>query len=264
MDFGLNGKRALMLASSGGLGYASARALAGEGVAVCVSGSDGQRAQDAAARIASETGGSAIGLAGDMSDPANMVALARAAEEALGGPPDILFVNHGGPPLRTALEVTQAEFETHANRMLHSPVRMVQAVVPGMQARGWGRVIMVGAAGIVEPIPNNVLSNTLRTSLAYYMKTLAGEVVKDGVTVNIVSPVAVLTDRTRYTAGALGAKKGRTADEELADRESKLPGGRFGSTEEFATTVCFIASGLAGYSTGSNWRVDGGSAKGLG
>ncbi len=264
MDLGLTGKRALLLASSSGLGYAAAAALAREGVAVCVSSSDAARAGEAAARIAAETNGIAVGLAGDLSDPANMEPLARAAEQALGGPPDILFVNHGGPPLRTALEVTQEEFETHANRMLYSPVRLTQIVVPDMQARGWGRVIMVGAAGIVEPIPNNVLSNTLRTSLAYYMKTLAGEVVKDGVTVNVVSPVAVLTDRTRYTAGSLGKKKGRTADEELADRESRLPGGRFGSTEEFAATVCFVASGKAGYSTGSNWRVDGGSASGLG
>ncbi len=264
MDLGLTGKRALLLASSSGLGYAAAAALAREGVAVCVSSSDAARAGEAAARIAAETNGIAVGLAGDLSDPANMEPLAHAAEQALGGPPDILFVNHGGPPLRTALEVTRDEFETNANRMFYSPVRLTQIVVPDMQARGWGRVIMVGAAGIVEPIPNNVLSNTLRTSLAYYMKTLAGEVVKDGVTVNVVSPVAVLTDRTRYTAAALGEKKGRTADEELADRESRLPGGRFGSTEEFAATVCFVASGMAGYSTGSNWRVDGGSASGLG
>ena len=264
MDLGIRGKRALLLASSGGLGFAAALALAREGVAVCVSSSDAQRARDAAHRIAEETGAPAHGLAGDLSDPANMDALAAGAEDALGGPVDILFCNHGGPPLRTALEVTQDELGAHATAMLLSQIRMVQRVVPGMVARGWGRVMMVGAAGVAEPIPSNVLSNTFRTGLAWYMKTLAGEVVKDGVTVNIVSPVAVLTERTRYTAGALGAKKGLTAEQELAAREARLPGGRFGRTEEFGAMVAFLASRDAAYCTGANWRVDGGSAKSVG
>ena len=264
MDLGLTGKRALLLAASGGLGYAAALALSQEGVSVCVSSSDPDRAREAAARISGETGGLAVGLPGDLSDPANMDRLAADAEAALGGPIDILFCNHGGPPLRTALEVTGQDLSEQANRMLLSPIRIAQAAVPGMQARKWGRVIMVGAAGIAEPIPNNVLSNTFRTALAYYMKTLAGEVIRDGVTVNVVSPVAVLTDRTRYTAAALGEKKGVTAEQELADREARLPAGRFGETREFGATVCFLAGRDAGYLTGANWRVDGGSAKGLG
>ena len=264
MDLGLSGKRALLLAATGGLGFAAAQGLSQEGVSVCVSGSDAGRAREAAARISAETGGLAVGLGGDLSDPANMDVLADAAEAALGGPIDILFCNHGGPPLRTALEVSANELAQHANRMLFSQIRMVQRIVPGMQERKWGRVIMVGAAGISEPIPNNVLSNTYRTGLAFYMKTLAGEVVRDGVTVNVVSPVAVLTDRTRYTAAALGEKKGVTAEQELADREARLPAGRFGRTSEFAATVCFLAGQEAGYLTGANWRVDGGSAKSLG
>lgn len=263
MNLGLSGKRALLLASSRGLGYASAEALAREGATVCITGSDQARNKEAAAKIMSNTGGKAAGLIGDLSNPADMEPLFLAAVDSLGGPPDILFINHGGPPLRTALEVSQQELAFHANRMLFSPIRLVQLVVPSMQARGWGRIIMVGAAGIAEPIPNNVLSNTLRTSLAYYMKTLAGEIIKDGVTVNIVSPVAILTDRTRYTAHAVAEKKGITADEELASRENNLPGRRFGTTEEFAAAVCFIAGDLSGYSTGSNWRLDGGSASGL-
>lgn len=263
MDLGISGRRALLLASSGGLGFAAAMGLAREGVSVCVSSSDAIRVGEAAAKIAAETGVTAAGLAGDLSDPANMDGLAAGAEKALGGPVDILFCNHGGPPLRTALEVSPEELAAQTNRMLFSPIRITQRLVAGMRERKWGRVMMVGAAGIAEPIPNNVLSNTFRTGLAYYMKTLAGEVIRDGVTVNIVSPVAVLTDRTRYTAAALGEKKGVTAEQELADRESRLPGGRFGKTDEFAATVCFLASEHAGYLTGGNFRVDGGSAKGL-
>lgn len=264
MDLAIAGKRALLLASSSGLGFASAMALAREGVQVCVSGSDAARAESAAARIADETGAPATGLVGDMSDPANMDVLFGAAESALGGSVDILFANHGGPPLRTALEVSPDELATYANTMIHSPVRLIQRAVPGMVARKWGRVIMVGAAAVKEPIANNVLSNMYRTGLAHYCKTLAGEVVRDGVTVNVVSPVGVLTERTRGTAAALGAKKGLTEEEELARRERESVAGRFGAPEDFGALVAFLAGGQAEYMTGANWRVDGGSARGLG
>lgn len=264
MDLGIAGKRALLLASTSGLGYASARALAEEGVEVCISGSDLGRAQAAAAKLAGETGKTVSGLAGDMSNPANMHRLLGDAEDALDGAIDILFVNHGGPPLRTALEVSPGELETYANTMIHSPVRMIQAVVPGMVERKWGRILMVGAAAVREPITNNVLSNMYRGGLAHYCKTLAGEVVRDGVTVNVVSPVGVLTERTRGTAAALGAKKGLTEEEELARRERESVAGRFGAPEDFGALVAFLASAQAEYMTGANWRADGGSAKGLG
>lgn len=264
MDLGLRGKRALLLAASGGLGFASALALAQEGAHVCVSGSDIGRAEDAARRIADETGAPATGLSGDLTDPANMDVLLGEAESALGGPVDILFANHGGPPLRTALEVSQAELSDYANTMMLSPVRMIQHVVPGMVARKWGRIIMVGATAVREPATNNVLSNMYRTGLAHYCKTLAGEIVRDGVTVNVVSPVGVLTERTRGTAAALGAKKGLTEREELARRERESVAGRFGAPEDFGALVAFLAGGNAGYMTGANWRMDGGSSRGLG
>lgn len=263
MDLGIAGKRALLLASTSGLGYAAANALAQEGVRVCVSGSDAGRASAAAVRIAEQSGAPVTGLAGDMSDPANMDALLDNAEAALGGPMDILFVNHGGPPLRTALEVGADELKIYSKTMIHSPVRMIQAVVPGMAARKWGRVIMVGAAAVREPITNNVLSNMYRTALAHYCKTLAAEVVRDGVTVNVISPVGVLTERTRGTAAALGAKRGLTEQEELARRERDSVAGRFGAPEDFGALVAFLAGGQAEYMTGANWRVDGGGARGL-
>ena len=264
MELGLNGRRALLLAASGGLGYAAALSLAREGAHVCVSGSDRARAEAAAGRIAEATGGVARGLTGDLSDPANMDTLVREAEAALGGPIDILFLNHGGPPLRTALEVGQEELAAHANTMVLSLVRAAQLVVPGMARRKWGRVVMVGAASVAEPIPNNVLSNLFRAGMASYCKTLAGEVIRDGVTVNLVSPTAALTRRTRDTAAARGAKEGLSADEALARRESALRAGRFGTPEEFGALVAFLCGDSASYMTGANWRVDGGSASGLG
>ena len=263
MDIGIDGKRALLLASSGGLGYASALALAREGVKVCVSGSDKGRSEDTAARVTDEAGRPAWGLHGDLSDPANMDTLVDAAEAALGGPIDILFANHGGPPLRTALEVSQEELAAQINPMILSQVRIIQRVVPGMQMRKWGRILMVGAAAVAEPVPSNVLSSMFRTAMAHYFKTLSHQVVADGVTVNVVSPTAVLTERTRQTAETLGAKKGLTLEQELTRREDATLAGRFGTPEEFGALIAFLCSGNSGYLSGGNWRIDGGSAAGL-
>jgi 3-oxoacyl-[acyl-carrier protein] reductase len=192
-----------------------------------------------------------------------MEGLAQGAEDALGGPIDILFNNHGGPPLRKAMEVTQAELTDHANKMLLSLVRITQIMIPGMVERKWGRVFMVGASAVAEPIPANVLSNMFRAAMAYYCKSLANDVIKDGVTVNIVSPTAILTDRTLYTAATFAEKKGITQEEELALRESKLPAGRFGKPEEYGAMVAYLSGQNAGYNTGANWRVDGGGVKGI-
>jgi len=131
MDIGIRGKRALMLASSSGLGYASSYALAKEGVDVCVSSSNAERASAAVAKIVEETGIKAAGLVGDLSDLANMAGLAKKAEDAMGRPFDILMNNHGGSPLRKAMEVTEAELTDHANKMLISLVGMTQLMIPG-------------------------------------------------------------------------------------------------------------------------------------
>lgn len=263
MELGIAGRRALLLASSGGLGYASALALAQEGVQVCLSGSDAGRAEEAAKRIASQTGRPAVGLPGDLSDPANMDTMVDAAEAALGGPIDILFANHGGPPLRTALTVSEEDLSDQVNPMILSQVRVIQRLVPGMQDRKWGRILMVGAAAVAEPVPTNVISSMFRTAMAHYFKTLSHQVVRNGVTVNVVSPTAVLTERTRSTAATLGAKKGLTQEQELARREENTPAGRFGTPEEFGATVAYLCSEHAGYLTGGNWRIDGGDSAGL-
>lgn len=260
MDLGLSGRRALLLAASGGLGYAAALALAHEGVQVCTSSSDAERATAAAARIADETGQPAAGLAGDLSDPANIDTLVREAEAALGGSIDILFVNHGGPPLRSAQEVSQNELAAQADTMT-SLIRACQLVMPAMTAQNWGRILMVGAPSVSEAVSDNVLSNMFRAAMAQYCKTLAGEVIRDGVTVNIVSPSGVLTERTRATAVARGALKGISGEEALAERERNSTAGRFGTPAEFGAMVALLAGNPAAYTTGTNLRVDGGAGK---
>lgn len=263
MDLGIKGKRALLLAASGGLGKASALALSREGVQVAVSSSSLERAQAAAAEITAETGNLAVGLLGDLSDPSNMNELVESAKRELGGEIDILLLNHGGPPMQSAMEVGQEIMASQVNMMVLSQVAVAQALVPGMVERKWGRVFMVGASAVSQPIPNNVLSNMFRNALAQYCKTLANEVVKSGVTVNVVSPMTVLTDRTRTMAKNAAEKKGVTPEEELAAREANLPSGRFGRTEEYGSLVAYLASDVAGYCSGSNWRVDGGNVKAL-
>ncbi len=263
MELGIGGKRALLLASSGGLGKASALALSREGVHVAVSSSSHERAKAAAEEIAAETGNPSFGLFGDLSDPANMAPLLEEAVGALGGGIDILLLNHGGPPMQSAREVSQEIMEAQVRMMVLSQVAMAQAVVPGMVERGWGRIFMVGASAVSQPIPNNVLSNMFRNALAQYCKTLANELAKTGVTVNVVSPMTVLTDRTRDMAAAVAAKKGVSPEEELASREAGLPMGRFGRPEEYGGLIAYLSSDLAGYCSGSNWRVDGGNVKAL-
>ncbi len=263
MDLKITGRRALLLASSGGLGYASGLALAQEGVKVCISGSNPSRAEDSAKRIADKTGQPTCGLPGDQSDPANMDTLVDAAQAALGGPIDILFANHAGPPLRTAMEVSQGDLATQINPMILSQVRAIQCVVPGMQERKWGRILMVGAAAVAEPVPTNVISSMYRTAMAHYFKTLSHQVVRDGVTVNVVSPTAVLTKRTRLTAAKLGAKKGLTEEQELVRRQESTPAGLFGTPEEFGSTIAYLCGNTAAYLNGSNLRVDGGDSASL-
>jgi len=263
MDLGIKGKRAIVLGSSKGLGYASARALAAEGVDVAISSSNLERAQEAAAKIARETGARAVGFLGDVSAPDNMNALYDGAKDALGGPIDILFNNHGGPAFGQAVDLDEQDLVDEFQKMVLSLIRMTSLVVPGMRAQKWGRIVTVGSTAIVQPITNYVLSNTLRGAIVNYMKTLAGEVIADGITVNIVSPSSVLTDRTLQGARVNAEKRGVTPDEILAEREAALPSGRFGKAEEFGALVAFLCSQYGGYCSGSNWRVDGGLVKSI-
>jgi 3-oxoacyl-[acyl-carrier protein] reductase len=263
MDLGIQGKRALLLAASGGLGMASALALAREGVHVAVCSSDLKRSTDAAKSISNETNQPAHGLLCDLSAPENIDRVVDEARQLLDGNIDILLLNHGGPPLRTAESVSEQDLADQINPMIMSQIRAVHAVLPAMKENKWGRILMVGASAVAQPIPNNVISTMLRTGMAQFCKALAGDVIKDGVTVNVVSPAAVLTDRTRSTAANTAQKKGVTVSEELANREAGLPAGRFGKPSEYGALVAYLSSDHAGYCTGGNWRVDGGSVKAL-
>lgn len=252
MDTGLNGKRVLIPGSSSGIGLAIARALAAEGADVVLAARRGDVVREEAARLPS-----AVGVEIDMGDDGAPAALVAAAEEAFG-PVDVLVLNGGGPPPGAAADLDDEQVVTAVHRLLVQHQRLVSRVLPGMRQRGWGRIVAVGSSGVQSPIANLALSNIGRAGLAGYLKTLAGEVAADGVTVNMVLPGRIDTDRVDALDAAAAKRSGRTPEEVRAASQATIPAGRYGRPEEFAAAVTFLASDPASFITGEQLRCDGG------
>lgn len=261
MDLGLTGKRALVLGSSRGLGAAVARTLAREGATVIAAA---RSVQDTKAWIAAEAPDVAVRLSAhvlDLSDRASVDALADAVLAQAGV--DILVNNSGGPPpgaaAEIALELWQTQFSAMAGHLFHLSGRLL----PPMLARGWGRIITIASSGIEQPIPNLALSNGLRMAVLGWSKTLAAEVAPTGVTVNLVLPGRIHTDRVDQLDQAAATKQGKSRDDVAKASQAAIPMGRYGRPEEFADAVAFLASERAGYITGTKLRVDGGMIRGV-
>jgi 3-oxoacyl-[acyl-carrier protein] reductase len=257
MDLKLAGKTALVLGGSKGLGRGVADALAGEGVAVAVV-SRGKEAVDKATAEIKASGGRAIGLVGDTSNWASIEAVAKSARQELG-PIDILLNNTGGPPptrvIGTAPDLWEAQFQS----MVLVFFKLTEILLPEMRERKWGRIINVASESVVQPIPQIAISNTLRGAVIGWAKTLAGEVARDGVTVNTLLPGAFATDRVLGVQRAQGV----TQEQAMERIARNIPVGRMGTAAEFGAMAAFIASPLAGYITGSMIRLDGGSIRSI-
>jgi 3-oxoacyl-[acyl-carrier protein] reductase len=249
-----------------GLGRSIADALAGEGAALVISGRDQGRLDEAAAALSARGAASAVGVVADVASGDAMDRLADAAVATLGGV-DILVLNHGGPPQCTASEMTEAALVEWFQHIVVSPIRIANRLLPAMRERGWGRIIVVGSTGMQQPIPNLALSNTLRASIWAWLKTMSGEVARDGVTMNVLAPGTILTDRTRDSAAALARQRNIGLEdalaERLADAAKQIPAGRVGMPEEYGPMGAFLASDRGGYITGSMIRVDGGRIRGM-
>lgn len=261
MDLGLTGKRALVLGSSRGLGAAVARTLAREGATVIAAA---RSVQDTKTWIAAEAPDVAVRLSAhalDLSDRASVDALADAVLAQAGV--DILVNNSGGPPpgaaAEIALDLWQTQFAAMAGHLFHLSSRLL----PPMLARGWGRIITIASSGIEQPIPNLALSNGLRMAVLGWSKTLAAEVAPKGVTVNLVLPGRIHTDRVDQLDQAAATKQGKSRDDVAKASQAAIPMGRYGRPEEFADAVAFLASERAGYITGTKLRVDGGMIRGV-
>ncbi len=260
MDLGLSGKRAIVLSSSRGLGRGIAESLAAEGAHVLMTARSGDRLKEAAEAINARGPGRAASFVGDLKD--NVQAIHDAAMKELGGV-DILIANTGGPPARTPLTVQPEEWVPQFEAMVVPVFKLAGLVLPGMRERQWGRIVTVASTGVVQPIPNLVISNALRSSIVGWSKTLAGEVAKEGITVNVVLPGRIKTDRTTEIDSAAAKAQGKSVEEIERASLATIPAGRYGKVQEFADMVCFLASERASYVTGSLVRVDGGAVRGV-
>lgn len=256
MDLQIDGKVALVMGAGGGLGGAIATALAREGCRIA--GADVNRAAlDALIGAKKLSHDQFMPLAWDLADLSVLEVRIREIE-AKFGPVDILVNNTGGPPPTLASETPLDAWEEHFRKMVVSVIAVAGRIVPGMRQRKWGRVITSASSGIITPIPNLALSNALRLSLVGWSKTLAREVARDGVTVNVVAPGRIATGRVQRLDEAKAQREGRDAAAVAADSAKDIPVGRYGDPTEYADVVTFLASKRASYVTGATMRVDGG------
>lgn len=260
MDLGISGKRALVLASSRGLGLGIATALAREGANVLLVGRSGEKLAENCKAINAEGKGKAEWVWGDLADENFVEAMVTAVKEKLGGI-DILVNNTGGPTPGVATDMTVDKLSTFFETMVLKVIALTNALLPQMQEQGWGRVLTVGSSGVFEPIPNLALSNTLRSALVGWNKTLSTEVANAGITVNMLLPGRIHTDRIDELDGANAKRQGKSVEEIRAASLKTIPAGRLGKVEEFAAAGAFLCSEPASYITGSMLRVDGGAAK---
>lgn len=262
MDLGLNGKRALVLASSGGLGYATARVLSDEGAEVVISSRDAGRVRDAGSRLTGETGRSVTALVGDVSNAAELEGLVDGAVTALGGL-DILVCNAGGPPPGTFADVDEDQWDHAYQLTLQSVVRSVRLALPHLREAGGGSILVLASSSIKQPIPNLVLSNVFRPAVQALCKHLASELAADGIRVNVLSPGRVHTDRIEQLDRAVAERERKSLDEVRADSVAAIPLGRLGKPQEFGQVAAFLCSDAASYMTGASVMVDGGLVKSL-
>jgi 3-oxoacyl-[acyl-carrier protein] reductase len=199
----------------------------------------------------------ALELVWDLADLAAIETNVSTIEHRFGSV-DVLVNITGGPPPTPAAGQDPSLWSKFFQTMVLPIIATTDRVLPGMRARGWGRIITSTSSGVVAPIPNLGLSNSLRLSLLGWSKTLAREVARDGVTANIVVPGRIATDRIRFLDEAKAKREGRTAEAVAAESTSSIPMGRYGNPEEYADVVAFLASARASYITGSVIRIDGG------
>jgi 3-oxoacyl-[acyl-carrier protein] reductase len=257
MDLKLKGKKALLLASSQGLGLGVATALCAEGVDVMISGRRQEKLRDAALKL-SETGpGSASFCVMDLSHPESAQQLYAEATSEFGHI-DILVNNVGGPPPGSIEEQEIETWRTQFDIMVVRLIEITNLCLPGMRERGWGRILTIASSSVVQPIDGLSVSNTIRSAVVGWNKSLANETASAGITVNILSPGRIETERVMQI-DAINAKKRNISVEEVrAASMASIPIGRYGTTEEFGAVGAFLLSEQASYVTGSIVRCDGG------
>lgn len=254
MDTGLKGKRALVCAASKGLGRACAMALAMEGVDVTITARSAGPLEQTAADIRAATGVKVTTVVGDITTEAGQKAALAACPE-----PDILVNNAGGPPPGDFRDWDRDMWIAAIDANMLTPIFLMKAVVDGMAARGFGRVVNITSGSVKSPIPTLGMSNGARAGLTGFAAGLARQMARHNVTINNLLPGPFLTDRLRGNARAAAAAAGLDVDTLLQERAQSTPAGRVGDPAEFGAACVFLCSAQAGFIVGQNLLLDGGA-----
>lgn len=258
MDLGLAGRRAIVCASTAGLGLACAVALAEEGASVVINGRDEERLRAAAELVGAVAKGDVTAVQADITTPEGREALLAAESE-----PDILVNNNRGPNPDGFFEVTDSDLEEALVLHYWTPLALARAVLPGMRQRAFGRIVNITSAMVAAPRPVQIPSAGARTALTAVMKGLAREVARDGVTINQILPERVLSGRQMQNARRIAEREGISVEEALDGMAAAMPPGRMGEPSELGAACAFLCSVQAGYINGTNLRLDGGNYFGL-
>ena len=254
MDLGIAGKRALVCASSKGLGRGCAEALAAEGVHLVMNARGAEALEAAAADIRTTYGVEVVAIAADITTEEG-----RAKVLAAAGDVDILVTNAGGPPPGMWTDWDRADFIAALDANMLTPIALIKALVPGMMARGWGRVVNITSQSVKAPLAVLGLSNAARTGLTGYVAGTARQVAGQGVIMNNLLPGIHDTDRATALDGGAAKAQGVSVAEARKRREATIPAGRYGTAAEFGATCAFLCSQHAGFMVGQNVLLDGGA-----
>ena len=262
MDFKIKNKVALVTASTRGLGRGCAEQLAAEGCRVAICSRHQKQAAQAAAEISGQTGAQVLGFSADMSRAEEITGLVASVRSDLGDP-EILVTNAGGPAPGTFATTPLDQYEKGINLNLMSAVRLIHAVVPAMQKKGWGRIIAITSTSVKQPIDTLLLSNTARTGLTGFLKTVSTELAPDGITVNSILPGIHKTDRIVQLAEHQAKQENRPAEDIIKEMMDANPTKTLGDPGDFGAMAAFLAGAQAGYITGQAILIDGGNFPGL-
>ena len=253
MDLGIAGRKAIVCASSRGLGRGCALNLAREGVHVTVNGRDADRTRRTADEIAAETGVETGAVVADLDSHQGREALLAACPE-----PDILVNNNGGPPPGSFRDWKKAEWERGLTANLLVPVALIEAVVDGMAERGFGRIVNITSIAVRMPMPGLAMSSAARSGLTAFVASVAREMAGRDVAINNLQPGLFDTDRLTGGQAQAARASNRAVDDVRAEQLARIPAGRFGDAEEFGRACAFLCSVHAGYIAGQSLLLDGG------
>jgi 3-oxoacyl-[acyl-carrier protein] reductase len=254
MDLEIRGRKAIVCASSRGLGRGCAQALAEAGCDLVVNGRDAEVLARTAEAIRVAHGVTVREVPGDVADPAVREALLTACPE-----PDILVNTNGGPPFRDFRELTHDAMLTGVTNNMITPIELIQAVIDGMAERGFGRIVNITSMSVYQPIPGLDLSSGARAGLTSFLAGVARTVASKNVTINHILPGKFDTDRIRGSIEFAARKAGMSVEEQSIKQAAEIPAGRFGTADEFGKVCAFLCSTHAGYMTGQSFLLDGGA-----